>query len=1462
MATSFIRYNTSHPDDCSDPSTTTTQTMLPQMHNFRFFGITTILIILSALLLFPPSGMSQIPQNAHRGTVFSPNVGVSGNAIPTTLTTGNGQVPITPTQIPGQVTGTPSRPFLMMCGNPDTVAPVLLNVPANDTLNCSDTIPASPVTVFDECPGAQLFESISVSSYECSPGLVSWWPAEGNANDAQGSLNASLINGTTFASALAGDGFALDGVDDYILANDTVNFRGNYTVAFWINTSNNQDQTIFSASDTANGDPGILLRMNAAGQVSLLNRFPTGTSGGTTIQSVGSFNDGNWHQVVATKSDTTLRIRVDNNIVATGSDTNQFNEPLIVTVGRLSYVNNSGNEYFEGGIDEVRVYSKAVCAPTLQALYLAGVQNGTWAPTFRLTRIWTALDASGNASQASQVLVFDDIVPPTLTVPPPLTLNCRGNGGVRFTNSQVQNWANQATGEDDCSCVVVTFTGPTILPSICQGVSFNVINFTVTDECGNMTSGTSTITVVDTSGPNMTCPDVTVVADPATCGAEVIYNLSISDDCNSGLFVDYSIPDSSFFNLGTTQVTVTASDSCVNTSQCSFDVNVVPAPLNIVLESPTVACGFNLSCPSDQDASITSTISGGCLPYQYSWSNGATTTDISGLSAGTYDLSIIDANNDTASASLTVTEPAPLTATSAVTDAGCGGTPPGSIDLTVTGGADCFPYQYNWSGPNGFTATSQDINQLVGGIYTVQISDSNGCMTLLTDTVDSPVVPSATIGCCQDTVVEPGQSGTVTVDLTGNGPWTLAYTDGFQTQTVTANTSTFVIASTPAQTTTWSLVSVEADGCVGDICGRATIAVDSGCSAPPPVCPLIINFDEDDQSASLPAGTPVFGQWSSKGVLFSAENNRGGGPDLGIIFDTGNITGTDTDLGTPNAAFGGPGIGAGGAMGAIGENANFLGNVLIIAENDHDANRDGLVDDPDDEARGGTLTVDFNSPVRVDYLDLLDIDETGGTIRTTDVNGATNTINIPNLGENSYQRVPVNGNNLVELEINLVGSGALAEVAYCPANPACEVLDFSAQASGATLPAGTVVDNEFSHRGVQISAINNQTGHPDMALIFDSGNITGNDPDLGTPNAAFSGPGVGVGGGQSQVGQNDRFLGNLLIIAENSTDANMDALVDNPDDEARGGQLRFDFDDPVEIQTITLVDIDEAGGTIEVCDANGAVISTQPIPNRGDNSVQDIQIAVSGARTLKVNLAGSGGIADLDYCVEEPGQCYLATVDSVVEVNGCRTVTLDFIPTPGCTGVDFVDISLPCGTLDTAFTSAGLTVVPISNDPLSGFTGLRVLNPTGQAFTLTYTVCPGNGCFAAFCAPIIGIGADGCVTYQTSGTGGASKLAQNGNGTTDPTPASPKEDLAAGLEIGVYPNPSNGPLNVQFNGAYSPTLTWAVKDLQGRTLVASAHDVYGAEGEFKLELSTISKGVYVLEVNDGSSVAVKKIVLQ
>ncbi|MBM3320212.1 MAG: hypothetical protein FJY73_05985 [Candidatus Eisenbacteria bacterium] len=198
-----------------------------------------------------------------------------------------------------------------------------------------------------------------------------------------------------------------------------------------------------------------------------------------------------------------------------------------------------------------------------------------------------------------------------------------------------------------------------------------------------------------------------------------------------------------------------------------------------------------------------------------------------------------------------------------------------------------------------------------------------------------------------------------------------------------------------------------------------------------------------------PAGTVVAGQapggGTAPGTLFAGITlgvvNNGGGPHSLIIFNSSAPTGGDSDLGTPNVDFGGPGIGAGGGAGMPGENRVPYGNLLIIAEDIVDvAPADGLVDDPDDEMGGGIITIDFHGPVLAERIVLVDIDEQESVaIRLFDGVNLVAEANALPLGDNSVQVISApEPTRCTRVEIVTDGSLGIGEIEYREVTTATE----------------------------------------------------------------------------------------------------------------------------------------------------------------------------------------------------------------------------------------------------------------------------------------------------------------------------------------------------------------------------------------------------------------------------------------
>lgn len=198
-----------------------------------------------------------------------------------------------------------------------------------------------------------------------------------------------------------------------------------------------------------------------------------------------------------------------------------------------------------------------------------------------------------------------------------------------------------------------------------------------------------------------------------------------------------SAPYSYVWNTGETTQIITGKASgnyTVNITEaggCAFSVpvRITQKPSPNVVVSPA-----SISCNGLVDGSIKTYVAGGATPYTYTWSNGATTKDISGVAPGNYTLIMTDADGCAISKTAVVGNTATLAATGSSNHPD-NGTNNGEATVVVTGGT--HPYNYSWSHDATFTGSSS--SELASGSYTVNVTDYNGCQTSVTLNIDSNV---------------------------------------------------------------------------------------------------------------------------------------------------------------------------------------------------------------------------------------------------------------------------------------------------------------------------------------------------------------------------------------------------------------------------------------------------------------------------------------------------------------------------------------------------------------------------------------------------------------------------------------------------------------------------------------------------------------------------------------------------
>jgi hypothetical protein len=194
----------------------------------------------------------------------------------------------------------------------------------------------------------------------------------------------------------------------------------------------------------------------------------------------------------------------------------------------------------------------------------------------------------------------------------------------------------------------------------------------------------------------------------------------------------------------------------------------------------------NANCAGAATGLASVTAGGGFQPLSYLWSNGATSAAISNLSAGTYTVTVSDAQNSSQTASVTITEPAALgISIVGQTNVSCNGSSDGSVSLSTTGGT-------------GSVVITPTQTGLAAGTYTFTATDANGCTATTTVTITQPAALSAS-STVTDVSCFGGSNGSVGVtSVGGTAPYTVT-----PAQTgLTAGTYTFTITDVNGCSTT------------------------------------------------------------------------------------------------------------------------------------------------------------------------------------------------------------------------------------------------------------------------------------------------------------------------------------------------------------------------------------------------------------------------------------------------------------------------------------------------------------------------------------------------------------------------------------------------------------------------------------------------------------------------------------
>lgn len=302
------------------------------------------------------------------------------------------------------------------------------------------------------------------------------------------------------------------------------------------------------------------------------------------------------------------------------------------------------------------------------------------------------------------------------------------------------------------------------------------LNAIYTPTSAEISAGSVTLTLTTTG--NGTCPaasDAVTINFLGFTGTVNVIPINVSCFAGNNGSATISVtggttPHTYLWNTVPSQTTATATNLTAGTYTVTITNGIgctATATATITQPTPLAVSGVvtNVSCSGGNNGTITATPTGGTPTYSYSWApGGQTTSAISGQLAGTYTLTVTDANGCQFTSSYTITQPSPLAVSISQTNVSCFGGSDGTAVSTVTGGTAA--YTYSWS-PSGGTAASA--SGLSATSYTLTVTDAMGCTTTNSVTITQPSILTATTISSNETC-DYLNNGTSSVTASGGSP--------------------------------------------------------------------------------------------------------------------------------------------------------------------------------------------------------------------------------------------------------------------------------------------------------------------------------------------------------------------------------------------------------------------------------------------------------------------------------------------------------------------------------------------------------------------------------------------------------------------------------------------------------------------------------------------------------------------
>jgi hypothetical protein len=1022
------------------------------------------------------------------------------------------------------------------------------------------------------------------------------------------------------------------------------------------------------------------------------------------------------------------------------------------------------------------------------------------------------------------------------------------------------------------------------------GVAAGTYTVTITDNNGCTSTSSSTITepatlvaasVVDSS---VTCNGLSDGGATASAtGGTMPYNYLWSNTATTASITGVS--------AGTYTVTITDNNGCTSTSS-----STVTEPATLI--AATVADSM-ISCNGLSDGGATASATGGTMPYNYLWSNTATTASITGVTAGTYSVTVTDNNGCTNQTSVTITQPATLfTQTNVASTINCYGGNDGQITSTTSGGTT--PYSYNWS----TGAATSGISNVSVGAYTVTVTDANGCTLTRTQTIAQPDSLSSTFASTSDVSCNGNNDGAIDLSVTGGtSPYTFNWSNSATTEdlaTITAGTYTVTITDANGCTLVKSTMISEPDALASDNISVDNVSCNGGNDGS-----IVIDF--------IGGTEPYNYLWSTGSIATSATGLSAGTYTVTVTDDNGctisvSETITEPTLLTASASLGNDvscnagtdgsasATSTGGTTpvtyawsnGATGEDLTGVaaGTYTVTVTDNNGCTATDVVSISEPSAISASVAIDSNVTCNSLSNGGLTVSATGGTgnLSFTWSNGA-NTAEITGLAAGTYTVTITDDNSCTEVLSEVITEPAtLTANAAVDSNVTCATFSdggATVSANGGTAPYSYVWTNSATTASITGVTANTYT----VTVTDNNGCSTTTNVTIGEPNP-------------------------LLVNIDTDSIVTCNGLANGGvTARASAGTAPYNFAWSTGETSASITQLAAGTYSVTITDANGCVISdeitmTEPTVVSA-TAVVDSTVKCNGLADGGATVTANGGTAPYTYDWSNGDNT--STISGLV----AGVYTVEVTDANGCTDEASISISQPSAlnmttAIEDAIDCYGFTgeisasadggTRPYNYNWNNGATA--IINSNIDAGSYTVTVTDANGCslvrtqnitqpdslmLTAVIEPenfqgdgridLTVTGGTGTYNYDwdndqagdfddnqdlnTLPTGDYQVIVEDVNGCRDtatyfvPTNVSTLPILE-GDAINVFPTPTAGVLNIEHDGLTINQIF--IYSMEGRIVYQSN------TSQNQIDISNLERATYFMEIHTDKGVVQKRII--